>query len=102
MERGVCAFIAGFSRDYETADENGEDIMMRLGYNITYQSYGFYAQYLTNEFRLRSNTVVKERYAISESDFSIKLEPQAPLPEIKYPTEEDSQVLDLGLISLGA
>ena len=58
LDRGVCAFIAGFSRDYETSDENGEDILMRIGYNITYQSYGFYAQYLTYEARLKSNTVV--------------------------------------------
>ena len=42
LDPGVCVFTAGFSRNYETLDDMGEDLMIRLGYNVTYQSYGFY------------------------------------------------------------
>ena len=79
IERGKCAFIVGFSRPYETLDTEGQDVKLRPGYNMTYRSNGFYAQYIRPEFLLSSNAVDFDRYAMTEKDLKIKLEPQAPL-----------------------
>ena len=92
LNRGDCVFIAGFSRAYRTSDKNGEDILIELGSGETYESYGFFAQYLTEEFRLESNTVVEttkydkkkkkdvplddyNRYNITTEDILINIEP---------------------------
>lgn len=71
LEPGVCAFIVGFKRSYLTSDKYGQDIKILNGYGQTYLSYGFYAQYRTDEFNLKSNGILKERYAITEKDLKI-------------------------------
>ena len=101
LDRGQCAFIAGFKRLFETPDINGHDFKFERRQNITYESYGFYAQYIKNNFFLAANAVDRSRYAISPTDIKIGIEAQAPLPTIKYPTKEDQEGLSLGLIELG-
>ena len=44
----------------------------------------------------------QRRYAISENDIKVKLTATGPLPEVIYPTEQDTDGISLGLITLGA
>ena len=96
LEPGVCAFIVGFKRRYETIDSTGRDIRISDDIAYQYNAWGFYAEYLDDNTQLKLNAILDDRYAISENQ-RIYLRNLGTIPDVEYPEFNPDDLDTIGL-----